>query len=245
MSTKITPRLRIVRSAERGYFDHGWLQTRHSFSFAGYFDPQNQHWGALRVVNDDVVAPGKGFGTHPHRDVEILTYVLEGELEHRDSMGNAGVVGPGGIQYLSAGTGITHSEYNHSAQLPVHFVQMWVVPRSKNLKPRYGQVDFTQSDRQNRWLTIASGESGVMAPIDLWQDATASIARLEDGRLTKSVRAGRFALVYVAAGEVTLGTDKLAVGDAARIEGPFEMEVTGTGELVLWDVPPMPGSDGA
>ena len=242
MSIKTSTQLTIARSAERGYFDHGWLQTHHSFSFAGYFDPANQNWGALRVLNDDVVAPGTGFGTHPHRDMEILTYVLGGELEHRDSMGNAGVVRPGGVQYLSAGTGITHSEYNHSAQRPVHFVQMWVVPRAKNLEPRYGQVDFSATDRHNRWLTIASGEAGVTAPIDLWQDATAFVARLDEGRLAKPVRAGSFGFLYVATGEVTLGTQKLGAGDAGRIEGPFEVEVSGTAELVLWDVPPMPES---
>ncbi|MBD5655147.1 MAG: pirin family protein, partial [Candidatus Eremiobacteraeota bacterium] len=169
----------IQRSSERARFDHGWLQTSHSFSFAGYVDPGNLNWGALRVFNDDVVQAGTGFGTHAHRDMEILTYVLEGELEHRDSMGNVGVVRPGGVQYLSAGTGVKHSEYNHSAERPVHFVQMWVVPQANGLAPRYGQVDFTLEDRRDRWLTVASGEGGVEAPIAIWQDATAYVARVE------------------------------------------------------------------
>src|SRR5215469_16754455 len=134
------PMLNIQKESERAFFDHGWLQTYHSFSFANYLDPNNLNWGALRVFNDDVIAPGKGFGTHPHRDMEILTYVLEGELEHRDSMGNVGVVRPGGVQYLSAGTGIAHSEYNHLPDTPVHLVQMWVMPRQAGLKPQYGQV---------------------------------------------------------------------------------------------------------
>jgi redox-sensitive bicupin YhaK (pirin superfamily) len=235
-----TPALLIQRSDERAYFDHGWLKTNHSFSFADYFDPNNTHWGALRVFNDDVVAPGKGFGTHPHRNMEILTYVLEGELEHQDSMGNIGVVRPGGVQYLSAGSGLSHAELNHSSEHPVHFVQMWVMPRAQNLKPNYGQVDFTLADRQDRWLTIASGEAGG-APITIFQDATLSVARLDGTRLTKSIAEGRFAFLFVAAGDVTLGAEKLAAGDSARIQGPFEIEAGGNGEIVLWDLPPLPG----
>jgi len=243
MDITTTPGLTVQRSAERAYFDHGWLKTHFSFSFADYFDPNNLHWGALRVVNDDVIEAGGGFGTHPHRDMEILTYVLKGELEHRDSMGNVGVVRPGGVQYLSAGTGLSHSEVNHSKEHPVHLVQMWVLPRQQNLKPRYGQVDFTLADRHNTWLTVASGETGVEAPIAIWQDATASVARLEDARLKKSVPAKRFAFLFVPEGEVTLGNEKLVAGDAARIEGPFEIDVAGTGELVLWELPPLPGKN--
>jgi redox-sensitive bicupin YhaK (pirin superfamily) len=182
----------IVRAADRATYDHGWLQTSHSFSFADYFDPQNLNWGALRVFNDDVVAPAKGFGAHPHRDMEILTYVLEGELEHKDSMGNVGVVSAGSVQYLSAGTGLKHSEYNHSSERPVHFVQMWVLPRAQGLAPRYGQADFSEADRHNRWLTIATGETGVVAPITIWQDASAYVARVDGATLTKSIPAGRF-----------------------------------------------------
>jgi len=232
-----TPALLIQRSDERAYFDHGWLKTNHSFSFADYFDPNNTHWGALSVFNDDVVAPGQGFGTHPHRNMEILTYVLEGELEHKDSMGNIGVVRPGGVQYLSAGTGVAHSEYNHSTEHPVHFVQMWVLPRAQGLAPRYGQVDFTLAERRDRWLTIASGEAGIEAPIAIWQDATAYVARLETARLTKAVRAGRKAFLFVASGEVALNGETLHAGDAARIAGPFEIDASGAGEIVLWDVP--------
>ena len=229
----------VQRAAERATFDHGWLHTSHSFSFASYFDPQNLNWGALRVFNDDVVAPGKGFGTHPHRDMEILTYVLEGELEHKDSLGNVGVVAAGSVQYLSAGTGLQHSEYNHSGERPVHFVQMWVLPRAAGLAPRYGQTDFTVADRTNRWLAIASGETGLRAPIAIWQDASAYVARLEGAALAKSIPAGRFAFLFVAAGEVALGTETLHAGDAVRISGPFDIDVSGSGELVLWDVPPL------
>jgi redox-sensitive bicupin YhaK (pirin superfamily) len=236
-----TPDLMIQRSGERAIFDHGWLDTSHSFSFADYFDPNNTHWGALRVFNDDVVAPGKGFGTHPHSNMEILTYVLEGELEHRDSMGNVGVVRPGGVQYLSAGSGLSHAELNHSSEQPVHFVQMWVMPRGQNLKPNYGQVDFALADRQDRWLTVASGETGVDAPIAIHQDATLSVARLDGTQLKKSIPAGRFAFLFVASGDVTLGSETLAAGDSARIQGPFDIEVSGNGEIVFWDLPPLPG----
>jgi len=191
------------------------------------------------VLNDDVVAPGTGFGAHPHRDMEILTYVLSGELEHKDSMGNVGIVRPGGVQYLSAGTGITHSEYNHSAVEPVHFVQMWVVPQAAGLAPRYGQVDYTLEDRRGRWLPIASGETGVDARIAIWQDATAYVARVDGEPIRFAVRPGRRAFLFVATGDVTLGDERLVAGDAARIAGPMDLVGGGTGEAILWDVPPM------
>ena len=233
-----TGKISVQRSGDRAFFDHDWLKTYHSFSFAGYDDPRNQNWGALRVFNDDTVAAGEGFGTHPHRDMEILTYVLSGELEHKDSMGNIGVVRPGGVQYLSAGTGIAHSEYNHSAEHPVHFVQMWVMPQAAGLKPRYGQVDFTLADRVNRWLPIASGRADVASPIAVWQNAAAYVSRLESGMLTHAVDADRFAFLFVASGTATVNGETLGAGDAARIAGPIELSVTGSdAELVLWDVP--------
>jgi redox-sensitive bicupin YhaK (pirin superfamily) len=240
MDTATAPRPFSVQPAEeRALFDHGWLQTAHSFSFADYFDPANLSWGALRVFNDDVVAPGKGFGTHPHRDMEILTYVLEGELEHRDSLGNVGIVHPGGVQYLSAGTGISHSEKNHSHEHPLHFVQMWVMPRAQGLEPRYGQVEFDVDARRNVWLPVASGSESVAAPIEIWQDATAYVSRLENARLTKTVAAERFAFLFVAAGSgLRFGDDvTLEAGDGVRIKGPFEFSIEGSGELVLWDTP--------
>jgi hypothetical protein len=239
MSTKTASAFAIQRSGERAFFDFGWLQTHHSFSFADYFDPKNLNWGALRVFNDDVVQPGQGFGTHPHRDMEILTYVFEGELEHKDSMGNIGVIRPGAVQYLSAGTGITHSEYNHSAEHPVHLVQMWVLPRAQGLKPQYGQVDYTVAERRDRWLPIASGEPGVPSKIAIWQDASAYVARIEDATLHFSVRSGRLAFLFAGPGEIRVNDATLAQGDAVRIAGPLELQVAGKGEVVLWDVPPV------
>jgi redox-sensitive bicupin YhaK (pirin superfamily) len=239
MSSKTASAFAIQRSGERAFFDFGWLQTYHSFSFADYFDPKNLNWGALRVFNDDVVQPGKGFGTHPHRDMEILTYVFEGELEHKDSMGNVGVIRPGAVQYLSAGTGITHSEYNHSAVHPVHLVQMWVLPRAQGLKPQYGQVDYTLDERRNRWLPIASGEPGVSSKIAIWQDASAYVARIENTALHFSLRAGRLAYLFAGPGEIVANGEALRQGDAVRIAGPLELEISGNGEAVLWDVPPV------
>lgn len=242
MNVQSLPNIAIQRSKDRAFFDMSWLQTYHSFSFADYFDPANLSWGALRVFNDDVIAPGKGFGTHPHRDMEILTYVLEGELEHKDSMGNVGVIRPGGVQYLSAGTGIKHSEYNHSAENPVHLVQMWVLPRAQGLEPRYGQVDYTLDERRNCWLPIASGEANVAARIALWQDATAYVARLEDTTLRYALRPSRYGFLFVAGGSLKLNGETLEAGDAARLSGALEVELSGTGEAVLWDVPPLDGA---
>jgi len=238
MTPTTASQIHVQRANERAFADHGWLQTYHSFSFADYVDPANLNWGALRVFNDDVIAPGQGFGTHPHRDMEILTYVLDGELEHKDSMGNHGVVRAGGVQYVSAGTGIAHSEYNHSRERPVHLVQMWVLPRAQSLTPRYGQVDYTIDERRNRWLPIASGETGITSKIAIWQDGTAYVARLEDGSLAYTVRPDRFAFAFVASGEAAVNGETLRAGDALRVTGPLDLAFGGDAELVLWDVPP-------
>jgi redox-sensitive bicupin YhaK (pirin superfamily) len=238
MATQTAPVFAIQRSGERAFFDFGWLQTYHSFSFADYFDPENLNWGALRVFNDDTVQPGKGFGTHPHRDMEIVTYVLRGELEHRDSLGSHGVVAPGGVQYVSAGTGVQHSEFNHSAENDVHFVQMWVLPRSQGGTPGYGQHAFTEDERRNRWLVVAGGEPGVPAPVVLRQDATVRVARLEDASLTHTFDPGRHGFLFVADGEAVANGERLATGDAVRMTGVRDLAVHGSAELVLWDVPP-------
>jgi quercetin 2,3-dioxygenase len=228
----------IQRADDRAFFDFGWLKTYHSFSFADYYDPANLNWGTLRVFNDDTVLPGKGFGTHPHRDMEIVTYVLRGELEHRDSMGHHGVVAPGGIQYMSAGTGVRHSEFNHSAQNDVHFVQMWVLPRSYGEEPLYGERAFDEAARRNRWLVLASGERSIDAPVTLRADATLRVAQLRDAELSYTYKPSRYGFLFVAEGEVTANGETLRTGDAVRISGPSALDVRGNGELVLWDVPP-------
>jgi redox-sensitive bicupin YhaK (pirin superfamily) len=239
MATKTISNFQIQRSGERAFIEHGWLQTYHSFSFADYHDPANVNWGALRVFNDDVIAAGQGFGAHPHRDMEILTYVLAGELEHKDSMGNVGVIESGAVQYLSAGTGIVHAEYNHSKEHPVHLVQMWVMPRARNLEPQYGQVDYTAEDRHNRWLPVASGQAGVESKIAIWQDATCYVARLDDAALSHEVVADRLAFLFVASGELHANGETLHKGDAVRIAGPLALALRGIGEVVLWDLPPI------
>jgi hypothetical protein len=239
MAMLAAPVFAVQRAKDRAFFDHGWLKTYHSFSFAEYLDPANLHWGALRVLNDDTVAPGQGFGEHPHRDMEIVTYVLRGEVEHRDSMGHHGVVGPGGVQYMSAGTGVRHSEFNHSAAHEVHFVQMWVLPPSPGGTPIYGQQAFDPAARRDRWLTVASGEAGVPAPVALRQAATLRVASVADTTLTHTFATGRLGFLFVAEGTVEANGETLAAGDAVRIAGVPDLRVSGTGELILWDVPPV------
>ena len=240
MDTRIAPVFAVQRASERAFFDLGWLQTRHSFSFAEYHDPRNVNWGALRVFNDDVVQPGQGFGAHPHRDMEIVTYVLEGELEHNDSLGHHGVVAPGGVQYMSAGTGVTHSEFNHSRERPVHFVQMWVLPPRTGETPLYGQHEYTASERHNRWLPVASGQAGVTSPVRLRADATVRVAQLDGIALVYSFAPDRYGFLFVAAGEVVANGERLRTGDAVRMHNVTELRVEGRGELVLWDAPPVP-----
>lgn len=243
MSTVATPRTFAVQHGkERYHADHGWLKTYHSFSFADYFDPENMNWGALRVFNDDYVASGTGFPTHPHRDMEIITYVFAGELEHQDSMGNRGVVGPGGVQFMSAGTGVRHSEYSKPGTGELHLVQMWVLPGSIGSKPSYGQVDFTINDRRNTWLHVASGLSDVEAPIPLTQRAVLQVTRLEDHSLVHTFAPKRYGFLFVADGIVEANGEQLHAGDAVRIYDIERLHVSGNGELVLWD---LPGVDGA
>jgi hypothetical protein len=237
MATLTTPVFSIQRAGDRAFFDHDWLKTYHSFSFAEYHDPNNENWGALRVFNDDYVAGGAGFPTHPHRDMEIVTYVLSGELAHRDSMDNHGVVGPGGVQFMSAGTGVRHSEFNNQADETLHLVQMWVLPGKLGTAPSYGQRDYTVDDRRNRWLTIVSGEEGVDAPIRITQKATFSVTRLENASLVKAFAPKRYGFLFVADGNVEVNGELLKAGDAVRLFDVEHLAVKGSGELVLWDLP--------
>ena len=235
----------VQRAGERATFDHGWLNTSHSFSFAEYNDPRNVHWGALRVFNDDRVAAGAGFPTHAHRDMEIVTYVLSGELEHRDSIGNHGVVGPGGVQYMSAGSSVRHSEYNHSPTEELHFLQMWVLPGKLGGPPSYGQVDFDVARRRNTWLPVASG-SDRSAPVSLTQNATLLVSRLEGTQLVLEFEAHRLGFLFVAEGTIAVralhgndaaGSSELRAGDAVRLGDTSRITLQGAGEVVLWDLP--------
>ncbi len=242
MSTAVdrSPVFSIVPAAQRAHADHGWLDTYYSFSFADYYDPENTNWGALRVFNDDRIAGGTGFPPHPHRDMEIVTYVLSGELAHRDSMDNHGVVGPGGVQFMSAGTGVRHSEYNNSAVQPLHLVQMWVLPGQLGTPPSYGEMAFAPGDRLNRWLDVVSGVPAVNAPIRITQEATFKVARLEDATVETEFAPQRYGFLFVADGGVTANGSRLNAGDAVRLYDVGSLSIGGDGEVVLWDLPKGP-----
>ncbi|MCG6925951.1 MAG: pirin family protein [Acidobacteria bacterium] len=227
-----------VRPAgDRGRTDWGWLDSRHTFSFGEYFDPNHMGFGALRVINDDRVAPGGGFGTHGHRDMEILSYVLDGGLEHKDSMGTGSVIRPGEIQFMRAGTGVTHSELNHSKTEPVHFLQVWVVPAEEGLRPAYDQRPVDRERAHEGWVTLASGHSGTEG-IALAQDVRLVMTLLSEGR-TRALELDRDrrAWIHVARGTTSLEGSPLAEGDGVAVTG--ESRVTfdgGDAELLAFDL---------
>jgi hypothetical protein len=228
-----------VRSAgERGRTDWGWLDSRHTFSFGEYHDPNFMGFGPLRVINDDRVAPGAGFGTHGHRDMEILSYVLEGALEHKDSSGGGGVIRPGELQFMRAGTGVTHSEFNHSKQEPVHFLQIWIVPDTRNLKPAYGQLTFDRKQAERGFVLLASRE-GRDGSIRVHQDVDLWLALLDKGeRREIPIRPGRQAWVHVARGAVSLYGTRLAEGDGAAVVGEPGLAFAGEqpAEVLVFDM---------
>jgi redox-sensitive bicupin YhaK (pirin superfamily) len=231
--------LEIRRSAERGYFDHGWLKSFHTFSFADYYDPAWLGVGPLRVINDDRVAPGQGFGKHGHRDMEIITYILAGELQHQDSMGNGSVIRVGDVQRMSAGTGVTHSEFNPSASEAVHFLQIWIQPEALRLAPGYEQKHFSAADKRGRLRLIAAhdAEDGALT---IHQQARV-YAGLFDGaeRAEFRVAPGRRAWLQMARGALSLDGARLSAGDGARTEGPAQLSLhAGTdAEVLLFDLP--------
>lgn len=223
---------------ERGHFDHGWLDTRHTFSFAEYFDPDHMGFRSLRVINEDRVQPGQGFGTHPHRDMEIVTYVLDGALAHRDSMGNGSVIRPGDVQRMTAGTGITHSEFNHSNDAPVHFLQIWIVPDRRGLTPSYEQKTIPAEATAGRLCAVASQDGGD-GSVTINQDATLYTAVLAPGQaVTHAFAPGRHGWLQVARGQVALDGRSLAAGDGAAISGEKAVTVSGesAAEILLFDL---------
>jgi redox-sensitive bicupin YhaK (pirin superfamily) len=228
-----------VRSAgERGRTDWGWLDSRHTFSFGEYHDPNFMGFGPLRVINDDRVAPGAGFGTHGHRDMEILSYVLEGALEHKDSSGGGGVIRPGELQFMRAGTGVTHSEFNHSKLEPVHFLQIWIVPDTRNLKPAYGQLAFDRKQAEREFVLLASRE-GRDGSIRVHQDVDLWVALVGPGeRREIAFRPGRQAWIHVARGAVSLYDTRLADGDGAAIAGETSLALVGEqpAEVLVFDM---------
>jgi redox-sensitive bicupin YhaK (pirin superfamily) len=217
--------LTIRRSEDRGHARHGWLESRHTFSFADYFDPRHMGFGDLRVINEDRVKPGAGFGTHAHRDMEILTYVLDGALEHRDSMGNGSVIRPGDVQLMSAGTGVRHSEYNASDSEEVHFLQIWIIPEKPGGAPRYGQRHYPPEDRRGRLQRVASAD-GAEGSLQIRQDLTLHATVLEgDDVVRHDVQPGRLAWVHVARGRLAIGEHELGAGDALATDEPQTLEL--------------------
>ena len=228
----------IIRSKDRYHHEMDWLSTYWHFSFDHYYDPANLSFGLLRVFNDDVIQPGTGFPPHSHQDMEIITYVLEGELEHQDNLGNRGRVHPGEIQVMSAGTGITHAEYNPSKSDLLHLLPIWVLPRTRSLKPRWEQREFSKAERQGRLLPVVSGAACDTLRID--QDAVISIAALDPGQsVTHDVRPGRRAYAFVISGALDVNGDALAAGDQARItdESRLVLAASTSTELILLDLP--------
>ena len=230
----------IVRhSSERGRYRNDWLDSRHTFSFGEYYDPRHMGVSLLRVINEDRVAPGAGFPTHPHRDMEIVSYVLDGELEHRDSMGNGSVIRAGDVQRMSAGTGVTHSEFNPSNERPTHFLQIWLLPARKRVEPGYEQKFFEPETKRAKLKLLVSPD-GRDGSISANTDAQVFASLLRAGEsVTYDIPPGRLAYIHVASGSVTAGGQALAAGDGATSQGEDRIEFTGDagGEFLLFDLP--------
>ena len=225
-------------AAERGHADHGWLDTRHTFSFASYRDPAHMGFRSLRVINEDRVKPGKGFGTHAHSDMEILTWVLDGALGHKDSMGNGSVIRPGDLQRMSAGTGVTHSEFNPSPEAGVHFLQIWLLPRERGLPPGYEQKNFPPGERRGR-LRLVAARDGREGAVTIHQDADLWTALLGPGESVRHpLASGRHAWVHVARGSATLNGKALGAGDGAAVSDEPALEIAGVteAEVLVFDL---------
>ena len=230
----------LRRSNERGQADHGWLKSMHSFSFADYYDAAHMGFGPLRVINEDRVAPGSGFGTHGHRDMEIISYVLDGELAHRDSMGNGSVIRPGDVQRMSAGSGVRHSEYNHASDRTTHFLQIWIEPNVTGIAPSYEEKRFADADKQGRLRLIASPD-GADGSVTIHQDARLYASRLAAGQsLAAALGGGRLGYLHLIRGAVMVNGERLAGGDAARVrdEKALQIRAEEDSELLWFDLPP-------
>jgi redox-sensitive bicupin YhaK (pirin superfamily) len=228
----------VRKAGERGHADHGWLDTRHTFSFADYYDPDFMGFGPLRVINEDRVQPGQGFGAHGHRDMEIISYVLEGALEHRDSLGNGSVIRPGDVQRMSAGTGVRHSEFNASETEPVHFLQIWILPERPGGDPGYEQKHFPESERRGR-LRLIGSRDGREGSVVIRQDVDLYSSLLPEGQtLEHRPAAGRLAWVQVARGSVSVNGERLEAGDGAAITGDPTITLRGLrdAEFLLFDM---------
>lgn len=232
--------IKVRKGEDRGHVDHGWLDTYHTFSFASYNDPDEMGFSCLRVINDDRVAPGRGFDTHPHSDMEIITYVARGSLEHKDSMGNGSVIKAGEVQRMSAGTGITHSEHNPSDSEEVHLFQIWIKPEQAGVEPSYEQKSFEEEKKSGGLVLIASPD-GRNRSVTIHQDARLFAAILKGSEVvhsvTHSIEDGRSVYLHVVKGSISLNGTDLTGGDGARVTGESTVTVKGTGEVLLFDLP--------
>ncbi len=232
--------IKLRKSQARGHANHGWLDSYHTFSFARYFDPEYMGYSVLRVINEDVIAPAQGFGMHPHRDMEIVTYILQGELRHEDSMGNGSVLRAGDVQRMTAGTGVVHSEFNASATAPVHLLQIWLLPERNNITPGYEEKHFAQAKKQDRWCLVASRD-GREGSLVIHQDVALYATCMSKGaHLSYAVKNERSLYVQLARGSITLNGEALHAGDAAAIDAQQTIELVAdeAAELLLFDLPP-------
>jgi quercetin 2,3-dioxygenase len=228
----------LRKAADRGRSDLGWLDSRHTFSFGDYYDPAHLGFRALRVINDDRVAAGGGFGTHPHRDMEIVSYVLEGALEHKDSLGTGSVIRPGDVQRMSAGTGVRHSEYNHSKSDPVHFLQIWILPANRGMPPSYEQKSFPPGGRRGR-LRLVGSHDARDGSVTIHQDVDLYLATLQPGdRVQHPLRPSRHAWVHLIDGAVTLNGTRLDAADGAAVTGETRLELVASApsDVMLFDL---------
>ena len=232
--------IKIRKSQDRGYADHGWLKSNHSFSFAGYYDPAHMGWGNLRVINEDRVAPGMGFGEHGHRDMEIISYVLEGNLAHRDGMGNVKGIPPGDVQRMSAGTGVQHSEFNHAKGETTHFLQIWIEPNQTGIPPSYEQITVPEVDKRGQLRLVASNQPGEGA-VKIHADAS-MYAGLLNGTEHASLKLDpkRKAYVHLVRGELNVNGEQLSGGDAALLEGEsaVHLDHAKDAEVLVFDLAP-------
>jgi redox-sensitive bicupin YhaK (pirin superfamily) len=231
--------IQVRKGQDRGHFDHGWLNTCHTFSFADYYDPKNMGFRVLRVINEDRVQPGRGFGTHGHRDMEIITYVLEGALEHKDSLGSGSVLRPGELQHMTAGTGIQHSEFNPSGTEPVHLYQIWIMPDRRGLPPSYEQRTFSEKGRRG-WLRVVASPDGRDGSLTIHQDVAVFLASLDDGhQVTHELAPGRHAWLQVLRGSVQLNRQDVDAGDGVAVseEAAVSLRTTDGSEVMLFDLP--------
>jgi quercetin 2,3-dioxygenase len=232
--------INVRPAADRGVANFGWLDSRHTFSFGEYHDAKQMGFGPLRVINEDRVSPGQGFGTHGHKDMEIISYVLEGALEHKDSIGTGSVIRPGDMQVMSAGTGIRHSEFNHSKTEPVHFLQIWVIPDREGIAPRYEQKNFPDADKRGKLRLVGSAD-GRDESVVVYQDVLIYAALLASGeQVSYSLRSGRKAWLQIVRGSVALNGKDLTVGDGAAVTAEFTLDIvakSANAELLLFDLP--------